>query len=227
MFLQLIIRSVLNIVLLFILLFIEISLNFFCGAFGIVDKALDSRSKESGVQFPLLVICRSVGQTCNVILPLPTQQWWVSGEWELWMSSSSWLHTSSSENCVCVQYSRSQKRRDCLSGVCPTPARDGWMDERCFRPPFCTIKAELGRGQPGLMRWSWDETLPQCSINRSTLHTAAHRATSELAVAPPPPPPPPPAKDGNWCRIWYRYHTLNYVPVAFSKDLTALRTCVI
>ena len=28
--------------------------------------------------------------------------------------------------------------------------RDGWMDERCFRPLFCTIKAELGRGQPGL-----------------------------------------------------------------------------
>ena len=30
--------------------------------------------------------------------------------------------------------------------------KDGWMDERCFRPLFCTIKAELGRGQPGLMR---------------------------------------------------------------------------
>ena len=41
----------------------------------------------------------------------------------------------------------------------------GWMDEWCFRPLFCTIKAELGRGQPGLMRWSWDETLPQCSID--------------------------------------------------------------
>ena len=27
-----------------------------------------------------------------------------------------------------------------------------WMDERCLRPFFCTIKAELGRGQPGLMR---------------------------------------------------------------------------
>ena len=37
---------------------------------------------------------------------------------------------------------------------------DGWT---VFRPPFCTIKAELGWGQPGLMRWSWDETLPQCS----------------------------------------------------------------
>ena len=30
--------------------------------------------------------------------------------------------------------------------------RIGWMDERCLRPLFCTIKAELGRGQPGLMR---------------------------------------------------------------------------
>ena len=29
---------------------------------------------------------------------------------------------------------------------------DGWMDERCFRPLLCTVKAELGRGQPGLMR---------------------------------------------------------------------------
>ena len=58
------------------------------------------------------------------------------------------------------------------------------MNERCFRPLFCTVKAELGRGQSGLMRWSWDETLPQCSIDHSTLHTAAHRATSELAAAP-------------------------------------------
>ena len=53
----------------------------------------------------------------------------------------------------------------------------GWMDERCFRPLLCTIKAELGRGQPGLMRWIWDETLPQSSIDRSTLNSAAHRAT--------------------------------------------------
>ena len=37
----------------------------------------------------------------------------------------------------------------------------GWMDERCFRPLLCTVKAELGRGQPGLMRRIWDETLPQ------------------------------------------------------------------
>ena len=26
------------------------------------------------------------------------------------------------------------------------------MDERCFRPLLCTVKAELGWGQPGLMR---------------------------------------------------------------------------
>ena len=58
---------------------------------------------------------------------------------------------------------------------------DGWTG---FRPLFCTIKAELGRGQPGLMRWSWDEALPQSSIDRSTLDSAAHRATSELAAAP-------------------------------------------
>ena len=54
---------------------------------------------------------------------------------------------------------------------------DGWMDERCFRPLLCTVKAELGRGQPGLMRWIWDETLPQSSIDRSTFYSAAHRAT--------------------------------------------------
>ena len=54
---------------------------------------------------------------------------------------------------------------------------EGWMDERCFRPLLCTVKAELGRGQPGLMRWIWDETLPQSSIDRSTFYSAAHRAT--------------------------------------------------
>ena len=51
------------------------------------------------------------------------------------------------------------------------------MDERCIRPLLCTVKAELGRGQPGLMRWIWDETLPQSSIDRSTFYSAAHRAT--------------------------------------------------
>ena len=34
------------------------------------------------------------------------------------------------------------------------------------------------------MRWNWDETLPQSSSDRSTLDSAAHRATSELAAAP-------------------------------------------
>ena len=27
----------------------------------------------------------------------------------------------------------------------------GWMDEQCFMLLFCTVKAELGRGQPGLL----------------------------------------------------------------------------
>ena len=40
------------------------------------------------------------------------------------------------------------------------------MDEKCFRPFLCTVKAELGLGQPGLMRWIWDETVPQSSISR-------------------------------------------------------------
>ena len=34
----------------------------------------------------------------------------------------------------------------------PQQGGNGWMDERCFRPLLCTVKAELGRGQPGLMR---------------------------------------------------------------------------
>ena len=60
------------------------------------------------------------------------------------------------------------------------------MDERCFRPLLCTVKAELGRGQPGLMRWIWDETLPQSSINRSTFYSAAHRATKWASGRPQP-----------------------------------------
>ena len=60
-----------------------------------------------------------------------------------------------------------------------------WMDERCFRPLLCTVKAELGRGQPGLMRWIWDETLPQSSIDRSTFYSAAHRATKWASGHPP------------------------------------------
>ena len=60
----------------------------------------------------------------------------------------------------------------------------GWMDERCFRPLLCTVKSELGRGQPGLMRWIWDETLPQSSIDRSTFYSAAHRATKWASGCP-------------------------------------------
>ena len=45
------------------------------------------------------------------------------------------------------------------------------------RPLLYTVKAELGRGQPRLMRWIWDETLPQSSIDRSTFYSAAHSAT--------------------------------------------------
>ena len=61
-----------------------------------------------------------------------------------------------------------------------------WMDERCFRPLLCTVKAELGRGQPGLMRWIWDETLPQSSIDRSIFYSAAHRATKWASGRPQP-----------------------------------------
>ena len=57
---QLTIRSVLNIVLLFILLVIDICLKFSCGELCIVDSVWDSRSKKSGVQFPLLVIYAEV-----------------------------------------------------------------------------------------------------------------------------------------------------------------------
>ena len=53
---------------------------------------------------------------------------------------------------------------------------DGWMNG-VLRPLLCTVKSELGRGQPGHMRLIWDETLPQSSIDRSTFYSAAHRAT--------------------------------------------------
>ena len=58
-------------------------------------------------------------------------------------------------------------------------------DETCFRPLLCNIKAELGWGQPGLMRWIWDETLPQSSIDRSTFYSAAHCATKWASGAAP------------------------------------------
>ena len=63
---------------------------------------------------------------------------------------------------------------------------DGWMDERCFRPLLCTVKAELGWGQPGLMRWNWDEALPQSCINRSPSTQQPTALPSELAAAPSP-----------------------------------------
>ena len=39
-----------------------------------------------------------------------------------------------------------------LCAILADYVRYEWMDERCFRPLLCTVKAELGRGQPGLMR---------------------------------------------------------------------------
>ena len=32
---------------------------------------------------------------------------------------------------------------------------------RCFRPPFYTMTAALGRGQPGLLRWNLNENCPR------------------------------------------------------------------
>ena len=39
------------------------------------------------------------------------------------------------------------------------------MDEGCFRPLLCTVKAELGRGQPMLRRWSLMKAVWSCYIN--------------------------------------------------------------
>ena len=54
------------------------------------------------------------------------------------------------------------------------------MKCRCFRPLFCTMKAELGRGQPGLMRWNFYETCPRAVSNPrpSTLSPARYRSTT-------------------------------------------------
>ena len=60
---------------------------FHMGACGLVQRILDSRSKGSGVQFPLLV-----GRTCCSIQLLPTQQLWVPGGRELLLSASC-IHT--------------------------------------------------------------------------------------------------------------------------------------
>ena len=41
--------------------------------------------------------------------------------------------------------------------------RSGHFNEgmygRCYRPLLCTVKFELGWGEPGLMLWIWDETV--------------------------------------------------------------------
>ena len=58
---------------------------------------------------------------------------------------------------------------------------DGWT---VFKATFLHYQGWIGPGTTLTNEMSWDETLPQCSIDRSTLHTAAHRATSELAAAP-------------------------------------------
>ena len=49
------------------------------GACGLVGSTLYSRSKSSGVRFPLLVVRRRIGKTSHSILLLLTQQWWVHG----------------------------------------------------------------------------------------------------------------------------------------------------
>ena len=41
----------------------------------------------------------------------------------------------------------------------------------CFRPLFCTVKAELGRGHLGLMRWNFLWNLPQSSIELATIYS--------------------------------------------------------
>ena len=38
-------------------------------------------------------------------------------------------------------------------GICLLVSAVSGMNEWCFRPQFCTVKAILGRGQPVLMRW--------------------------------------------------------------------------
>ena len=98
---------------------------------------------------------------------------------------------TSPDKCVrtvfrCRQYDNPAVQQTSIKQAFQYPWRDGWMDERCFRPLLCTVKAELGRGQPGLMRWISDETLPQSSIDRSTFYSAAHCAIKWASGRPPP-----------------------------------------
>ena len=54
------------------------------------------------------------------------------------------------------------------------------MKCRCFRPLFCTMKAELGRVQLGLMRWNFYKTCPRAVSNLRpyTLSPARYRQTT-------------------------------------------------
>ena len=57
------------------------------------------------------------------------------------------------------------------SSIITCKMHDIWKNEmkcRCFRPLSCTIKAELGRGQPGLMTWYFLWNLPQSSTDTLT-----------------------------------------------------------
>ena len=67
------------------------------------------------------------------------------------------------------------------------------MNEWCFRPWFCTFKAILGQGQPGLMRWILLWTMPPVqdrSLDLLTSSLARYHCTT----------------DAPWCKwIWNGY----------------------
>ena len=50
-----------------------------------------------------------------------------------------------------------------------------WMNDCCFRSRFCTVKAILGQGQPGLMRWILLWIMLLVKIDRSTCWPAVQR----------------------------------------------------
>ena len=58
-----------------------------------------------------------------------------------------------------------------------------WNDW-CFRPRLCTCKAILGRGQPALMRWIYNESCPWRRIDRSTCCPAVQHATTGPQMPP-------------------------------------------
>ena len=47
--------------------------KFLHGIIGLSEQGVQFKIRKSGVRFPLLVMCRSFGQTSHSILPLPTQ----------------------------------------------------------------------------------------------------------------------------------------------------------